>query len=117
MNAATILLFWSFIQATEQRHVVYVVDKVTATAEAHEKIGGIAGSTSEHHSAPIVMGEVTKKCTIITFTEDKSVADFILKTQQGASTITNQKGEVLYITPAKTLKNMVKDVSGFAASH
>jgi hypothetical protein len=88
---------------------VFVVDKVTTLVSARQE--------AEHHSAPVVMSEFMKNCPNLSFTENQEDAEFVLKTQPGSSTLSNVKGDILYISPAKTLGNMVKDVCRFIAGH
>jgi hypothetical protein len=116
MRAALLLL--AFLgQNTSSRHIVFVVDKITQTAEAHNApFGGAVASSGEHHSAPIVMAEFSKKCPVVSFTQDQTAADFILQTQSGGTTLADPKGNVLYVSPAKNLGNMVKDVCKFISS-
>ena len=96
-------------------HKVFVVDKVTQVSTASNKALGTQGQLiqQEHHSAPVVMAEFAKKCPAVSFTQDQSVADFVLQTQSGATTLADPKGNVLYVSPAKNLGNMVKDVCGY----
>ncbi len=116
MRMKLIVLAVFLWQAAPTHHTIFVVDKVTERAEAHNTLGGVGASSGEHHSAPVVMSEFGKKCSIVTFTQDRSVADYILETQPGGSTLTDSKANVLYVSPAKTLKNMVKDVCGFVSA-
>jgi len=59
------------------------------------------------------MAEFEKKCPAVSFTQDQSAADFVLQTQPGGTTLADLKGNVLYVSPAKNLGNMVKDVCGY----
>ena len=76
-----------------------------------------ARQEAEHHSAPVVMSEFMENCPNLSFTENQEDAEFVLKTQPGSSTLSNVKGDILYISPAKTLANMVKNVCTFIAAH
>jgi hypothetical protein len=80
---------------------------------------GNAASTSEyeHHDAPVVMAEFSKRCPSVSFTQDRTVAEFVLEPQQGATSLINPKGDVLYVSPAKSMGNMVKDVCKYISSH
>ena len=100
------------------RHTIFVVDKVTQVATASNKALGTQAQLiqQDHHSAPVVMAEFSKKCPAVSFTQDQSVADFILQTQPGGSTLVDQKGTVLYVSPAKNLGSMVKDVCKFVSA-
>jgi len=89
---------------------VFVVDKVTYTHVS-------AGQEAEHHSAPVVMSEFMKDCPNLSFTENEWDSEFVLKTQPGSSTLSNPKGDILYISPAKTLGNMIEDVCTYIAAH
>jgi len=111
MRIAYLLLaaFWQ----NPHPHVVFVVDKVTQTSESHATLGGPVNTVGEHHSAPVVIAEFSKRCPVVSFTQDQSAADFVLQTQSGATTLADPKGNVLYVSPAKNLGNMVKDVCGY----
>ncbi len=63
------------------------------------------------------MGEFSKRCPTVSFTESQPAAEYILRTQSGATTLTDLKGNIVYVSPAKTLKNMVKDVCVYISSH
>src|SRR6516165_522577 len=99
-------------RSTEQptARKVFVVDKVTYTHVS-------AGQEAEHHSAPVVMSEFMKDCPNLSFTENEWDSEFVLKTQPGSSTLSNPKGDILYISPAKTLGNMIEDVCTYIAAH
>jgi hypothetical protein len=97
-------------------HIVFVVDKITQTVEAHNVPFGSAASAGEHHSAPVVMAEFSKKCPAVSFTQDRSMADFVLQTQPGGTILSDPKGNVLYVSPAKNLGSMVKDVCKFVSA-
>lgn len=106
-----------FAQEKPTPKKVFVVDKVTQTASV-QGYGSVAKSQEgEHHTAPVVMAEFMKHCPNVSFTENREDAEFVLKTQPGGSTLSNPKGEILYISPAKTLGNMVKDVCAYIAAH
>jgi hypothetical protein len=106
-----------FAQEKPTARKVLVVDKVTQTARVQEYGTVSKGQEAEHHSAPVVMAEFMKRCPGVSFTENREDAEFVLKTQPGGSTLSNPKGEILYISPAKTLGNMVKDVCTYIAAH
>ena len=112
------LLFAWFQNASEtSTHVVFVVDKVTDTSKTTNYGNSSKGENGEHHSAPVVMAEFKKDCPNVSFTQAREKAQYILQTQPGSSTIVDQNGTVLYISPAKTLKNMAKDVCTFVSVH
>jgi hypothetical protein len=116
MRIAYFLLavFWQ----TPAHHTIFVVDKVTQVSTASNQALGTQTQVmqQDHHSAPVVMAEFFKKCPAVSFTQDQSAADFVLQTQPGGSTLTDPKGSVLYVSPAKNLRNMVKDVCKFITS-
>jgi len=117
MIASVTLTLLLFLQSTPAPRIVFVVDKVSQVGSA--RVYGNSANTQEgeHHSAPVVMSEFSKRCPIVAFTKNKEAAEFILETQPGGSSLSNQKGDVLYVSPAKTLKNMTKDVCGYIAAH
>ena len=97
--------------------IVFVVDKVSQTVTTHDYGSAGKAQEGEHHSAPVVMAEFGKRCPIVSFTQNRDSAEFILQTQSGGSTLSNAKGDVLYVSPAKTLGNMVKDVCTYVTQH
>ena len=117
MNHIALFLFFFFQLTGAPQHTVYVVDKVTAEAETKTTGYSATAQTGEHHSAPVVMGQFAKTCPAVRFTQDRTAADLILQTQPGSSVLSDAKGTVLYVSPAKTLKNMTKDVCGYISSH
>lgn len=104
-------------------HVIFIVDKVQTVGHANASNNGIFGmsatsTSAEVHTAPGITAEFLKRCpSNITLTQDQSVAEWSLQTQQGGSMLVDKAGTVLYLSPAKTLKNMVKDVCGYLSSH
>lgn len=121
MNAAVALVFLAALQGSsvtpQTQRKVFVVDKVTQAGNAQVYGNTAHSQESEHHSAPVVMGEFSKRCPAVMFTKERENAEFILETQPGGSSLSNQKGDVLYLSPAKTLKNMAKDVCGYISAH
>lgn len=104
------------MQGTAKPHIIFVVDKVVTTAEAHNKLGGVSASAGEHHTAPLIMAEFARKCPAVTFTQDRSAAEFVLEGQPNGSLLMDSKGTVLYVSPALYLHNMVKDVCKFVSA-
>lgn len=113
----TVVLVALIFQSQPAHHTIFVVDKVIQTAEAHNKFGGIGTSSGEHHTAPVVMAEFSKRCQVVSFTQNRENAEFVLETQPGSTTLTDAKGNVLYVSPARKLKNMVKDVCGYVSKY
>ena len=105
------------LQTAPAPRVVFVVDKVLEVGQATIYGNTATAQDGEHHTAPVVMGEFARKCPGVAFTKNKDAAEFVLETQPGGSSLSNQKGDILYVSPAKTLKNMAKDVCGYIASH
>ena len=96
---------------------LFVVDKISQVGNASVVGNSTREQQGEHHSAPVVIGSFAKECQSVSFTKVRDDADYILETQSGGSTLSNQKGDVVYISPAKTLKNMTKDVCRFIVAH
>ena len=105
----------SVAPATQRR--VFVIDKVSQVGTAQSYGGVTKAQEGEHHSAPVVMAEFSKKCPTVVFTTDRETADLVLATQPGATSLADRKGDVLYVSPAKTLKNMTKDICGYISAH
>lgn len=116
MKSAMVALLL-FLPTVAPKRTVFIVDKVTTVAEAHDKLGGVGASSGENHLAPTVIIAFAKKCPSIAFTQNKADAEFILDPQQSGTILTNQKGEVLYASPAFRLSNMVKDVCKYVSQH
>ncbi len=117
MIASMTLALLFMFEAAPAPRMVFVVDKVSQVGSARVSGDTAHAQEGEHHSAPVVMGEFSKKCPVVAFTKNKEAAEFILETQSGGSSLSNQNGDVLYVSPAKTLKNMTKDVCGYIAAH
>ncbi len=121
MKTAFALILLAALQASavapQTQRRVFVVDKVTQTGNAQVYGNTAQAQEGEHHSAPVVMGEFAKRCPTVTFTKDRETAEFILETQPGGSSLSNLKGDVLYLSPAKTLKNMAKNVCSYISAH
>ena len=66
-----------------------------------------------------VTQEVIKHCpSVITVTDNREAADYILRIAAGKSTLYERNGDVAYISPAKyKVSNLAKDVCNFATSH
>ena len=116
LHAALLGLQTASAANTVQRRV-FVVDKVSQVGTAQAYGNTAKAQEGEHHSAPVVMSELSKKCPIVLFTTNRESAEFILDAQQGASSLVNQKGDVLYISPANTMRNMAKDVCRYISAH
>lgn len=95
-------------------------------------IGGVVASThadssgNAYGSAGVVgrnitmeaTGEFVKHCPVVTVTNDRGAADFILQPNKGSSTLYKQNGDVVYVSPAKVkVSNLVKDVCGYIQKH
>ena len=119
MNLLTVsvLVIQAAASASSVSHTVFVVDKVSQVQRSTVYGNRANAEDGEHHTAPVVMAEFSKKCPAVTFTKNKDSADFLLETQPGGSSLSNQKGDVLFVSPAKTLKNMTKDVCGYITAH
>ena len=59
-----------------------------------------------------------KNCPVVTVTDDKDAADYILRPNKGSSTLYNKNGDVVYVSHAKgKVSSLVKDVCGYIQSH
>jgi hypothetical protein len=95
-----------------------VVDGIVTQSSATPFLGSVVASSSQYHVAPMVMAEIMKKCPgVITVTTSTDNVDYILSPQARGSTLTNPKGDVLYISPAFKAKNLAKDVCLYVATH
>lgn len=117
MHTLLLLLNLFLQQPAPSAHTVFVLDSVIEQAEAHNTFGGVGGTASENHLAPIVIGVISKRCPeTLHFTEDRSSAEYVLKPQQGSTMLLDAKGNVLYVSPAKLMGNMAKDVCKFVST-
>ena len=101
---------------------LFIPDQVSTTGTSTANDYGIFGtvvksSNTSVNYANAIMGEFGKSCSDILLTTDPATATLALSSQTGASTLTSKSGDVLYVSPAKTLKNMVKDVCAYLHSH
>jgi len=59
-----------------------------------------------------------KNCPVVTVTDDKDAADYILRPNKGSSTLYKKNGDVVYVSHAKVkVSSLVKDVCGYIQSH
>ena len=59
-----------------------------------------------------------KNCPVVTITNDKDAADYILRPNKGSSTLYKKNGDVVYVSHARVkVSNLVKDVCGYIQSH
>jgi hypothetical protein len=100
-----------------ENHKVFVVDKVRQVGSAQGYGNQVNAQTGEYHTALVVMSEFGKRCHTVSFTKDAAAADFILETQSGGSSLSDPKGNVLYVSPAKQLHNMEKDMCAYISAH
>jgi hypothetical protein len=111
------------VPAMANSHVIFVVDKVQTVGKSNASNNGIFGTsasstTMEAHTAPGVTAALIQRCPAnLSITQDQSGAEWLLQTQFGATMIVDKKGTVLYVSPAKTMRNMTKDVCAFISSH
>lgn len=99
---------------------IFVVDKTyqagTVTTYNTQTSAVANGSEQEMSFTPKIM-RAFEKCREVTFTTDKSNADYVLNPQPKGSILSLGSGDVVYISPAMTLHNMVKDVCGYIKNH
>jgi hypothetical protein len=100
---------------------VFLVDKTyqagsATTYNATQYNSVTNGSAQEMSYTPKIM-HAFEKCPEVTFTTEKSNADFVLNPQPKGSILSLGSGDVVYISPAVALHNMVKDVCGYIKSH
>ena len=95
-------------------------------------VGGAVGSShtdssgNAYGSAAVVGRNISleatdgfmKNCPVVTVTNDKDAADYILRPNKGSSTLYTKNGDVIYVSHAKVkVSNLVKDVCGYIQSH
>ena len=84
------------------------------------------GSSGTYSSTTVVGRNISleatdvfmKTCPVVTVTDDKDSADYILRPNKGSSTLYKKNGDVVYVSHAKVkVSNLVKDVCGYIQSH
>ena len=112
-----IVILWSSSLLAAEPRKMFLVEKTYAQATASGYGNNASAQAVEISFTPKIMTEFEKKCPTVSFTTDKSTAEFVLNPQVGGSMLMNKKGDVVYISPAKTLHNMVKDVCLYLEKH
>ncbi|NYF89252.1 hypothetical protein RBB79_06855 [Tunturiibacter empetritectus] len=112
-----VFLLWSQVTAFAATHTVFVVDKVVQGGKGTFYGVKTKALDGDYHSSPAVITDFIERCPAVSFTQSRPKADYILDTEPGSSTITDQQGTVLYTSSAKNLKNMAKDVCAFVSTH
>lgn len=110
-------LLWSQVSAFAATHTVYVVDKVVQGGKGTFYGVKVKAEDGDYHSSPAVITEFIQRCPAVSFTQSRPKADYILDTEPGSSTITDQQGTILYTSSAKNLKATAKDVCAFVSTH
>jgi hypothetical protein len=116
MNHALVVLLL-FQLSAHPRHLVYVEDEVLHSGALQVYENTSRGREDDNHTAPAVSKEFEDHCQSISFTDDKSAAEFILQTQNGRLYLLNRQGSVLHSASAKTLRNRAKEVCSFVSTH
>ena|ERR1700730_15525726 len=95
-------------------------------------IGGAVGSAhtdpsgNTYGSAAAVGRNISLEATdgfmrnspVVTVTNDRDAADYILRPNKGSATLYKKNGDVVYVSHAKVkVSNLVKDVCGYIQSH
>jgi hypothetical protein len=91
--------------------------KTTSGASVHcDNYGncyGHSGSQTRNVSLETTK-EFVKSCPIVTVTDNREAADYVLRINIGSSTLYKQNGDVAYVSPAKfRVTNLVKDVCNY----
>lgn len=109
------LLLALFMIQSEARagHTLFVVDQLKTTGSVDSYSNHAHGRDDDNHTAPSIIAELAKKCSRVDAAPQRDGAQYILASQAGLATLTDQHGVVLYVSHAKTRKNMVRDVCAF----
>ncbi len=99
---------------TPERVRLYAVDKVSDIS-VRSPFG--RQESGEHHTAPLIIAAFAKSCPAVTFTEVQANADYTVSANSASSTLTDRKGDVVYVSPARTAKNFVKDICRYVSEH
>jgi hypothetical protein len=76
------------------------------------------GTTRERNVSAELTREILTKCPdVITVTDNRDAADYVLRIAPGSSTVYNANGDAVYISPAKwKVKNLAKDVCQYVTA-
>jgi hypothetical protein len=102
---------------------IYIEERVTTVSgvSVHcDTFGNCYGhNTSTTRNVSLqVTGELMKTCQAVTVTDNREVADYVLRISPGNSTLYQQNGDVAYISPAKfKVSNPTKDVCAYVEAH
>ena len=102
---------------------LYIDERVETTSGAfvHCDIYGncYGHNTSSSRNVSLKMTrELVKTCRTLTVTDNREVADYVLRISPGSSTLYRQNGDVAYVSPAKwRVSNLAKDVCSYIRSH
>jgi hypothetical protein len=118
-NYCTLILlaFLALVADAQGTRKVFLVEKTYQQGTARAYGNTASGESVDISFSPKIMKAFGEKCQAVTFTQNKDAAEFVLNPQPGGSILSSAKGDVLYISPAKTLHNMVKDVCGYVTAH
>jgi len=97
----------------------YIISSAVGTAHTDSSGNsyGSAAAVGRNISLEATDGFI-KNCPVVTVTDDKDAADYILRPNRGSSTLYKKNGDVVFVSHAKVkVSNLVKDVCGYIKSH
>ena len=89
----------------------------SAHSDAYGNTYGSASTVGRNISLEAT-DQFIKSCPVVTVTNDRDAADYVLKPNKGSSTLYKKNGDVVFVSHAKVkVSNLVKDVCGYIKAH
>jgi len=106
--------------ATKRLYIEERVKTTTGTSVNCDNYGNCYGHNTTHTrnvSLEATQGFV-KSCPVVTVTDNREAAEYVLRIGTGNSTLYKRNGDVAYVSPAKfKVANLVKDVCSYIQAH
>ena len=102
---------------------IYIEERVKTTSGLNihcDAFGNCYGhNTSTTRNVSLQVTRVLMKtCRLVTVTDNRDAADYVLRISPGSSTIYQQDGDVAYVSPARfKVSNLAKDICGYIETH
>jgi|ERR1700730_8158192 len=97
----------------------YVISGAVGSAhsDAYGNTYGSAAAVGRNISLEAT-NKFIKSCPAVTVTSDRDGADYVLKPNEGSSTLYKKNGDVVFVSHAKVkVSNLVKDVCEYIQAH
>jgi len=121
MLASTITAQQNTAPGTKRLYIEeHIETTTTTTVESKDEIGSFDNNevSTTRNVSLIVTKDVMKQCpSLVTVTDNRDVADYVLHIARGSSTLFRPDGSVAYISKSKwKTSNLAKDVCRFIGS-